>query len=140
MPIDVRSQKAYNFAYGGVWQVTRMVKFLERFAREYKDDRADSSKGMRDVLAQCGDEFAKLHHREGARCFATAATAIAEAVADWEKAVELLVAGELDEAGSLFAAVREKLEGVKRLLREESPIKFRLWLFNPWRYYPTRLD
>ncbi|HWA82526.1 MAG TPA: hypothetical protein VG820_03770, partial [Fimbriimonadaceae bacterium] len=129
-------QKSYNWAYGAVKGSARMLPFLVRDVQ--RKPLREAGKHIREFerrLHFAVDEFRTLEAHLDAPLFGGAAMGVEEACGLLLEAVAESEAGRENDGRSKIRLAASKLSRVTMLLDAQSPIPFKLWFLNPWRYY-----
>ncbi|HVT11561.1 MAG TPA: hypothetical protein VHE55_04790 [Fimbriimonadaceae bacterium] len=133
-------QKSYNWAYGAVAAGARMLPFLANDAQT--KPVAEASRTIHQFverLTLAAEEFRSLEAHLDLSLFGGAAMGVGEANGRLFAAIAESEAGHEKEARAEVRAACSKLSRVKTLLDAQSPIPYRHWFLNPWRYYPRRI-
>ena len=141
-PVDARVQKAYNWAFG----VLRSTNGTLRVMAMHNKQPVSSSSGVQTSIymdkwaariEEAADQFYRLYRLEAIKALLIASDLMKEAMKPWREASQLPLAS--PEFFAVMAKAREKLQAAEKELRQNCPIRYRLWLLNPWRYYPAKL-
>lgn len=141
--VDTRIQKAYNFAYGSLKTSCRLLPYAMK-APARSAGNVDVigndpwSIRFREYLEITADQFQRIYRLEGGKALDVAVTRIREAATIWKANADLKAGN--PEYTAMIRKVLEKLTEAKAELDERSPIQYRFWMLNPWRYFPKKLD
>lgn len=139
--MNADAQRSYNWTFGSVQGGLRMLPFLIKGLQMHgaSDTTLKSTITFRCVLADAAEELHSLASyfneeslREAACCLATASELLA-------RCSDAIRAKDANLAESLLADAIADVSRAMRLMKEQSAVRYRLWLLNPWKYYPRRL-
>lgn len=141
--VDTRIQKAYNFAYGSLKSACRLLPYAIKApaASAGNFDTATNNQwsvSFQNYLQLSAEQLHRIYRLEGGKALEVAADRIREAISIW-KAASSLKTGTPAYA-DMIRQVLSKLREAREELDQRSPIQYRAWLLNPWRYFPKKLD
>jgi hypothetical protein len=119
-----------------------MLPVLSRAIGQSSVRPQGASKLLRSYVARLtavSDELRSLSQFLNAPVMAASAEAVEQVCKKVADAEMELARPDLHAASMAVESAVNQLERVKMLLDQQSPLKFRLWLWNPWLYYPRRI-
>lgn len=93
---------------------------------------------MRDYLAACAEQFYRLYRLEGGKSLQLASDLMKAGNEDLKSMKGLPEASQ--EFMDAARRALEKFNAAKSELDQNCQIRYRLWILNPWRYFPKKLD
>lgn len=138
---DARIHQAYNWGFSVVASCVRMFPYLLMGAS--KRNRIGTAIGtlrqLQDLLRDTATQFEKLANLAGTDLYADVADQIRVATACLTSAERAAADSNSDRFAEEVGESHRILVEIKQRLRFKSPIRYRLWLLNPFRYFPRKL-
>lgn len=136
--MDRDTQKAYNWAYLAIGHVTR-ARWLFLRALDRSKPLTNLVRPMRALGGRVGlaaAQFGAIANRLEAPVIFSATEAVTVAAREIMSAAQAAEEGDRTAASQLWISGLDRLERVRVLLDQDSPVSFHYWFINPWRQFP----
>jgi hypothetical protein len=135
--IAAEEQKAYNYAFGIVRSMHKMLGFVvhPQATKDLRKFTAKLPQQVADHLDSAAEGLEKLYRRTGDKVFFEVAPTVRKCSAT---AQAMTSATTLSDVHRSVNEIRNSLQDAITDLEQRSPIRYKLWWFNPKRYYPAK--
>lgn len=139
--VRAQIQQSYNWAYGAIRALQRMLPFILR-GLEMKgidEKRLPFLRHFTSYIADATEELLTLGAHLEIAAFSDAANYLVRAREDLEATIAAVVSGSAESATSHLRLAIAEVGHAKSRLDDQSAVRYRFWFLNPWRNYPRRI-